>query len=344
MHKKRLARTIVFTMLLLVAVAEVFLYFHESENVAYIGSVPICKREFDLVLDSSKAKIISMFDSKHANTFDKNFWQTHVEGQTPADALFEDALQTCVRNKTIEILAREYNIINDCSYNGVLKALSKENRIRKQKLAANEVVYGPNQYDEKSYYNYYILSIGKEIQRIMQKNAAEDDIKACKEYYEQIKDQYYKKVDKLVLIVIEFPAGHEYQSVERYYNKLRTSASLNISLTNELKKSDINYRSITIDEDSVRYFSLNSPEILKNALELSQNSLSDIIVSGGKYCILYCVDRESGGYNDFESVSDVVKVNFYEQKFDELVRQRINMQKLRTTQLYDSLKKNYKGG
>ena len=64
------------------------------------------------------------------------------------------ALDECIRIKIQQILASENGIIQDISYEIFLKNLQLENKRRKNASESKQVIYGPKEMTELTYFNY----------------------------------------------------------------------------------------------------------------------------------------------------------------------------------------------
>ena len=197
LKNRRKILTITIALIIIISVASVVCFSTRSNDIAYINHTPISKREFEILLENNKTKIISEFHCDNVKMQDVKFWHTAVNGKSPAESLCEKTLQDCIRSKSIQMLACKYEILTNCSYDTFLKTLSAENQTRRQNLLQHEPVYGPNQYTEKNFYEHYILNISLEIQKKMAEQSCVENDNIYKQYFEEIKDQYFKREDSV---------------------------------------------------------------------------------------------------------------------------------------------------
>lgn len=166
-----------------------------SDIVATVNDEPITAAEFDFFAQRNKYKVISMFRKEHKLQYHGDFWNDKSKGKIPGDVLKEMTLDSIVNLKVQYMLAKQYGIINDISFQAIQQYLKTENKQRQEALKKNIVIYGPEQYSMENYYDYltsnmviklkdYLVrngmiqvDISKGIPRTDDKNISHDDDK-----------------------------------------------------------------------------------------------------------------------------------------------------------------------
>lgn len=114
------------------------------------------------------------------------FWSEPVEGKTPMETIKEQADPVVIRNKGIQILALEYGLTEDISYEGFLADLEKENQLRKEKKEQGEVIYGPMQLTANQYYSYRQAQWEQAVEELVEQEVITVSEEELKAYYEEL--------------------------------------------------------------------------------------------------------------------------------------------------------------
>lgn len=133
LKNRRKILTITIALIIIISVASVVCFSTRSNDIAYINHTPISKREFEILLENNKTKIISEFHCDNVKMQDVTFWHTAVNGKSPAESLCEKTLQDCIRSKSIQMLACKYEILTNCSYDTFFKNLISRKSNQKTK-------------------------------------------------------------------------------------------------------------------------------------------------------------------------------------------------------------------
>jgi len=345
--KNKMIFIIILSFIIVVIIASIIFVLYQKhlsdtkDIVFTVDSYPVSKQEFEMVLEDNKAMIYSDFRPKSSISNANDFWHTAIDGEIPVEVLFNTAVNECIRYKTEQILAKKYKIIEDISYNGFLKSFKAENQDRRDKLSKNQPIYGPQQYGVNEYFNYYIIEIRNKTQSQMQILEPNVGMEEYKKLYEQIKDKNFKKSDSYKLIDIRFSKPDGYAKAQQVYTDLKSQINKGLSVESKLKEINVKYELLDLNENTMRSYSLNNSFVLEKAVKLNQNSLSEILESETRYDILYCLERKSGEYLDFDTVLDVVKSRYYQSIYDEMLSNYINKQKIQKNELFFELIKNY---
>lgn len=323
---------------------------NEDTAVAEIQGEPISVREFKLFVDKNRASIFRYFQQTYGAENSASFWGTPFGGETPANKLKAKALQEAVTVKQQQIAAKKYGVMKDISYEGFLKSLLKENERRRSALQNRQVIYGPQTYDERGYFEYaFDTMIGglKATWSQADLNMSEEQLRL---YYESVKERQYKNADTLTLekLSISYSARtSEEMSAQRVQASQRMLAikkdldqEANGAEKDQYGKSDrikLVSEIITLDPNSSNKNLILAPLMMETAYRLKAGQTSDVLEEDGAFLILRCVERKEGGYKSFEVNRDLVKSNYVDSKYEEFVGQMLKTVPYTTNKsIYDS--------
>lgn len=128
----------------------------DKEAVASVNGVLVTVQEFYHALERHQNAVFSKYATEYEGV---DFWWSHLSDGRPVDVLFQQALDECVDYHLKLQLAQEAGIIEEASYKAFLNALQEENKQRQERTEAGEVIYGPEQYSETTYFAYYFLEL-----------------------------------------------------------------------------------------------------------------------------------------------------------------------------------------
>ena len=123
----------------------------DNEIVLTINNEPVTKAEYLFIMSGLKPEVYSSF----AQNFDgPEFWKRNFNGEVPGKVLHQKTVQTLKRIKTEQSLMKAYKIADDITYNGFITGLNAENARRKMAIEKKIPIYGPLEFDERTYFQY----------------------------------------------------------------------------------------------------------------------------------------------------------------------------------------------
>lgn len=161
-----------------------------DNKIATVNGEAITEKELFLFIDQYRASFVQEACQKTGLEYNDNFWEAEYNGTTMSMGLKNKALKHAVKIKVQQIKMVDENIMESSSYQYFLDELTTENSRREQALNQGSVVYGIQQYTEKSYFDYLFENRLIRLKEIMGKNelAASDQI--LEQFYEEIKVNY----------------------------------------------------------------------------------------------------------------------------------------------------------
>lgn len=194
---KRIVILVSILVMVLAAVTSLIIYNSKksvaNETVVTINGEAVSTEEFRQVMSGLKANAFSYFVQKYGAKDSEKFWTTSYNGEIPMVKLKEKTLDKLKNIKIEQILMKENGIVKDISYAGFFKDFKDENERRKKAVENKEPIYGPTQYDEKSYYD--ILQ-GNRIEVLKNKLSSKElfvSDSEIKKFYEENKENLFKE-------------------------------------------------------------------------------------------------------------------------------------------------------
>ncbi len=131
----------------------------DQDIVVTVNGEPVSTQLFEQRLSLNRADVYSYFYKKYKISDPSGFWATQYGKEVPAEVIKKKVMDDCVEIKIQQILARDNGIMPDITYKAFLEDLKRENLRRKEVLAKDGVIYGPEQYTEKTYFEYVLSNM-----------------------------------------------------------------------------------------------------------------------------------------------------------------------------------------
>lgn len=302
-------------------------------TVATVDGAPVALGELKMQFDRKRAEAVSHFTETYgADAGDKGFWTTAFDGVTPRDYLIEISMAAAKREKTEQLLMQAYGIAEDITYEGFLNELEAENARRRQAKRNGEAIYGPEEYTPSAYWDYVmsnrrirldekLFGVGGEL---------EPDEETLKAYYEQIKEQYFKQMDDVELLVFSIPyegLGGGVVTEEDARTALapvreRAAREGAAARTEAEKVPGLIVTAFSLNKDTVSSASKTAPVAYEYAKDLPAEEATEVFENQGAYTFLYCVSRESGGYRPFDQHKGEVRAYYGDAAYQRLIDEK----------------------
>lgn len=265
-----------------------------QEVTQSIANHKVENEEIELLIIQNKAIVANEFMTKHGLAYDKDFWQTKVNGITPEQKLQEVSEEQYKRIQAEKQLAKDWGLEEETSFEYFKEEFENENRKRKEMLEQGKVIYGPKQYSLEQYYAYTnsnrTLRLSEQI--IKRGMITEEEIV---DYYELQKEQLYMKPYSYELDIIKMGANDEV--IEKHH--------------------------LTLDEENLRTYSKRNPEFFEKAISLKQGEEFRIEKNGNEVYEVTCQEVIENGYVPLEEVEDHVKTNLANEKLNQIIAEMI---------------------
>jgi hypothetical protein len=292
--------------------------------VAWIDGEAVDKRELNLYMESERSNVYGQYQTKYGAKYSKDFWTSSFDGQKPENTLTETALGKLKKDKVIQILARELGVSDSISYGSFLNQFKSENNRRKDLLKTNGVIYGPQQYEERIYYDYLLENMITQSEVKLKDTLFKYTEEELRSYYEEKKGQMFRNVDTVETEWIYIKGSNNASSLDTL-EKLRRKMAESQNFSKYVK--EINDEKYEIVFRNVRQFggerakeqARNEPELYNSALALNKNEISELIEAGGTTGFLVCTDRKGNSYIPYNDCRDNVVRAFIEDKYQKYI-------------------------
>lgn len=307
-----------------------------SDNVvATVNNEPISQREFERVFNNNRSRVYDYFLQKYGATDSPDFWTTPHDGQTPQAYGQQLALTELVKIKVQQILLRQNNLSPDITYGYFLKELAAENARRKQAVNTGQPVYGPVEYSENSYFEYQMQNKVARLKEILFEKDGSPDQAKLQNFYEAVKDQYYKLDDRVKVqkIVLPFGTNQAAARAQAEQLKLRLDRGEDFEKLAFLTTPGLNPSEFeqVFDKTTRRTDSETNPVSKAAALHLPLNRVSELLEEGSSFVLLKCVERQPQGYQAFAEVQPNVRQKYLDDNYDRLVESLVSQAQVRLT-------------
>lgn len=312
--------------------------YEENTRIVSVNGESVLLSEFKRVLLQNSASVYSYFKEKHGVDDHSEFWTTDYHGEIPIDVARRKALDQLIRIKVEQALAKKMGIIKDIEYTAFLKNLKEENKARKEAVKANKIIYGPQQFGEKEYFNYIhsnmLIRLKEKLGEPGQVLYAQED--KLKEYYEANKEESYRKPGNLkvqkvsVAYVAEESKQIAYQKTKEIKARLEDGESIDSISTAYASDRSVafNFENVNYDRRSMSYEIEANPSLHKVLQSIREEETSSLIDGNRIYHVIKCIQRETDGYSSYEEISASVRSAYIDEKYEEMVGRLVQSAKI----------------
>lgn len=302
--------------------------------VAEVNGEPIAEAEFKRSLLQQRSAVIDYFKRTYGAKVDADFWQKDYNGETPAEKAKEWALEAAVRLRLQLELAAAKGVISDASYEGLLNEMERENARRSAAVKADQPIYGPVQFEETGFVEFYVSRIVSRLKDI----AAEQELTLNDEqllrHYEQIKDEFFKLEGTVHFTSVTISYRDDGQ---RKYSGLKQEAEQAMGAimdewqaggpaeTALLQLEDIGagldarLATEVFDSHTARQYYKSLPQLYEwLADQPKAAAISPLMdnLSTGEYVAAYVSSSEAGGYKSFAEQKETVRSHYLNTKLN----------------------------
>jgi hypothetical protein len=347
--------------LTVIPIAGVIVYYASAASnsdralVAEVNGSPITAQEFKSELKQQRASVIDYFYRSYGAEYGENFWEADFNGENPEDTAKKRALQEIIKLKIELELVKQHGLIQGTSYDDLLGEMDKENKRRLAAVKAREPIYGPVQFDESTFMNYYISKLRNELKEKL----SEDELKVSDEdlmrHYELVKGTLFTKEDRIKYQKISVSYREDVQSntnnqKKQLAKRLMDSIKLLLEkgekmdeaarkLQAENKAFTVQYTEADFNNDTASIYFKSQPvlySVLADSLKADQISPVFDEALQGEYVLIKVMERETGGHKSFDENKRNVWKNYLDITYDAYLGKLIQEAKV------DMNERNYK--
>jgi hypothetical protein len=314
--------------------------------VAEVDGEPVVEREFRTFLAERRADTMAYFRTTYgADPNRPGFWTAAFgeRQEVPLEKAKADAMRELVRVKAQLLVARDAGVTHDIAYESILRRMEQENRERKERLAKGEVIFGLQQYTEKTYVHYTLANWLLEVRKKWAADRAAFADEELRAFYEREKDARFKMPDTISVRKLSVVYGKDggpdaFTEAQALQEIGRLRAGLADRDAFERMADGIRAQgNARFCEASYTFHSgarktdldLNGPLLAAaEPLEAGQISAPFHEPDSSRFSIALVMDRTVHGYEPFEQMAPMVRELLAERKLEALVEERASAAKV----------------
>lgn len=140
----------------------------DSLKTISIKDYTVDEREYKREYDRYRSTIMVKYAGKITDQSTlSEFWETAVQGTSPAQNLKDTVLYALKRLKVQEKLLNKYGLWSYSDYGQFLRDMELTNESRKKAVAEGKVIYGPIVYSERAFYDYKFSNAVIHLKRVI---------------------------------------------------------------------------------------------------------------------------------------------------------------------------------
>lgn len=306
-----------------------------------VGGYEISKEEYAMLAYdniSLTAREYAMNEMVDVNAPD--FWEKQFGGTTPIERVKDLTDENAIRQKGVQVLAKENGLIEDISYEGFLKQYQEENNQRKKLKEAGEVVYGPLEFSLSQYYSYRQSQLDTMLEEYIEQEMIELTEEELKEYYpvvcknERVKDF---RAELRLAVLEDFDQVEDIKMWVEYYGVTEEL----VEVLKREKGISVEMKNMSVDslklgkEDEV----LN--RIVEAVMNLDEGEVTEAIeYTDGKVAVIEIAGKEYGEQKSYEEMKSLVEIQLREKKAEEYINAYISEMEIIMGEEYNNLSYN----
>ena len=301
-----------------------FFTVYPDSTIITINGMPVPEAEFRLHLNRNIAMTYNYFSQKHNASDHADFWETSYVGEVPLEYIKTKTLGQLIHIKTLQKLAIDEGVIPGFDYDDFLGWWKEDNRERKAKYEAGEIVFGPIQSSVEDYYDYLFSNLVIKLKDKLNQTGFEATDSELKSHYEMIKEKYFRYTPAVEIAYLEFPYQTSSQMEETLEQALAARKSV---LEGEALKSltakliSAGYGRSTYS-DTMTIIGEDNPDHERRKLAL-QLQPDDVEVFNSKensaVYLIQCLNRSPEKIYSFTNMKQDVLWYYQKARYDELL-------------------------
>jgi hypothetical protein len=161
----------------------------DTSTVVQIDGERVSKGEFVWRMNGFRSACFNFFMQKYNASYNgPDFWDHPFNSITPMEWIRRRTLQQLVEDKVKIKIMQQYGVLPGFDYTQFLKAFRDENEKRKILIEQGQVIYGIQQFEESSFYEYVLSNALLETERRMLAVDPPSE-KELRDYYGRVKNK-----------------------------------------------------------------------------------------------------------------------------------------------------------
>lgn len=283
---------------------------------------------FDKIMQQQVSDVVFEFTKLGAGSAGPDYWQTEVEGRTPASALTEATLRQLRVLTAMYEMAGETGTALEGGLNGITTRMEAENQDRKDKKEAGQPVFGLSEFAFDTYLEYEMDWMEKQYTSNPDNSGMQVTDEEREEYYEQNRETAFKQNDGISLSYLFIDTN---QMDEQQAETLRAQVKeLDSKLGDTLLKDQVQnypdllayFEHLDLEPSEVAAYTRTIGDVLDLAYDLAPGERTPVIDENGGIYLVQCTDRTYDNYLPLSEVTDSINKTLREQRYQEMVQRR----------------------
>ncbi len=311
----------VFLCVILVLAFTIFELGKKDRIVMEVNGEPVTKEEFSLFMEKEKSAVRTYFKIKYDVEDQENYWIKVYHGESPLENLKKRGYEQCIEAKVLQILAKEHGLIDDISFDALVKSCDEYNK--KQKTG--KIISGLGAYSLKDYYDYYMSNLRLELEEQLAATVllvSEDEIR---EYYDSNPDLYKNKEE---VKVGEVYFSYNIEDKKEIYAKAAKAKQM-LEKGTDFSELCQKYNSDGIMHEATFLLTeegsqlKSNKEILEAVREMSVGGYSEVLDQGSGYSILKLLSHTTDSEYSFSAMKEQIRDILTRQKFEAYLEEQL---------------------
>lgn len=250
-----------------------------------------------------------------------------VEGdEASLRELWKQALDESLKVKVQQLAAKQRGLTDFTGYDDFLKRWQDENQRRKKAIQNNQVIYGPQSFDEPQYYDFFMSDVFAKLKKGLFKEQPITQ-EAISSYYTD-NMHLFRNDSRLQTNMFSVSFGKDRTKEDalaiaeaikqRLIGKERPE-----EVAKAFENSKVDYRERLFNEQTERHDTFNGTQLWNQVQLLKQGEISEPIEENGSFNIFICVKREEGTYQPFEKAKAGIEFTLMEREYPRMVNQMV---------------------
>lgn len=323
-----LVRIVLVVLLIAVFAAAGFWLFQTSDRVVMrIDNHPITQEHVTLYENDLRAEVTSYFYQKYqSDPNEKEFWNTSVQGEIPAEVLREKAMDELLLDTVERIEAVKYGIPTDITLDEMKKSLEAENRKRKD---GGQISYGPQEYGLMEYCSKTQMEARDALKEKLLESKLKPTREQLLELYEHGDPSYFDRGSRAtagIYLYYGMKVGEYPQELQEVWKFVKEEIAKGIEPGEIVAAVGTNF-SVIIEYEEAQYDTDNLPRdnqetawLVEQTKDMKSGQCSDVLDYGASQAVINVLDKTDYGKAGFEESQTLLMNMWINESYTDYLR------------------------
>lgn len=310
-----------------------------DEIVMIVNGLEITGEEYQFFEDQEAGIVSSYFSTEYgADTGNEDFWDTEYGGETPGERLRELTEENIIYSKTVQCIAKAYELDFPENFTQLEKEREEENVRREEAVSAGKTVYGPTEYGMYEYYSYRFGELEEALKEKLRENVftfSEEELKAA---YDSIGEAYfdrgYRGEARVYVAAAQDGSGQSgtgtdaaaadagYAALEEIREFLLAGAEADVETISGKYGTTVNMYEYSFEGESAFKDNDQMQQVMEIYAQLSAGDISGVQNVMGYDCIVQCISKEDLGISTWEENREFLIRHCLEEKYADYIEKQ----------------------